>query len=406
VRFRWLRAVAFAVILFSAACRRERDEEGASKKHTDPAVVTHTAEGETIIRIAQPVQERIGLRTAPIEEASLAPELIAYGRLEEDPSHSFTVRSPAAGTLQVDARSPWPSIGQRIAPGSVIGTVQPRIAPTDRVTLTNQLATARSEVDSAAATVETARAAYERARVLNADAKNVSDRVVEEARSKFETERARLESARETVRTIETSLQSEGPAASMSLVSPSEGTAVEIMAQPGESIEAGTPLLRISRLDRLVARIDLPLGENLQSAAVNARIVPAGQEHEPLQADRIATAAVVDQKAPGQAFLFRLRESRFGLRPGLAVTAYIATGSAKRTGATVPTAAVVRLSGKAYVYVQSGNEQFTRKEIRTDSPVTSGYFIANRLPPGTRIVIAGAQTLLSEEFKPEGVTEE
>ena len=178
------------------------------------------------------------------------------------------------------------------------------------------------------------------------------------------------------------------------------------MAQPGESVEAGTPLLRISRLDRLMARIDLPLGENLQSGAVTARIVAAGQEHQPVDADRIATAAVVDQKAPGQAFLFRLRESRFGLRPGLAVTAYIATGSAKRKGATVPTAAVVRLSGKAYVYVQSGNEQFTRKEIRTDSPIASGYFIGNQLPPGTRIVIVGAQTLLSEEFKPEGVSEE
>ena len=147
MRFGWVLAASFALVVCTAGCRRERDEEGASKKHTDPAVVTHTAGGETIIRIAPPVQERIGLRTALIEQASLAPELIAYGRLEEDPSHSFTVRSPVAGTLQVAAQSPWPSIGQTIASGSVIGTVQPRIAPTDRVTLTNQLATARSEVN-------------------------------------------------------------------------------------------------------------------------------------------------------------------------------------------------------------------------------------------------------------------
>jgi len=401
-----LAAFAFALIAFTSGCKRDRDDESASKKRTDPEVVTRTAAGETIIRMAQPVQERIGLRTAVIDQTSLAPELIAYGRLEEDPSHSFTVRSAVAGTLQIATRSDWPSIGQAVASGAVIGSVQPRIAPTDRVTLTNQLATARSEADSATAAVETARAAYERARVLNADAKNVSDRVVEEARSKLEAERARLEAARTTVQTTESSLQSGGPASSTPLVVQSEGTVIEVLAQPGESVEAGTPLLRVSRLDRLVARIDLPLGESLPSASVSARIVPAGQEHEALLADRIATAAVVDQKAPGQAFLFRLRETQFGLRPGLAVTAYIATGSAKRTGATVPTAAVVRLSGKAYVYVQSGNEQFTRKEIRTDGPVTSGYFIGNQLPPGTRIVIAAAQTLLSEEFKPEGVTEE
>ena len=391
--------------LLTVGCKRDRDDESAQKKHTDPAVVTRTAEGEMIIRIAQPVQDRIGLRTAVVEQASLAPELIAYGRLEEDPSHSFTVRSPVAGTLH-STRSPWPSIGQTLTSGEVLGSVEPRIAPTDRVTLTNQLAAARSDASSAAAAEEAARAAYGRARVLNADAKNVSDRVVEEARSKFETERARLEAARETVRTIESSLQSGGPAGSTPLVLQSQGTVVEIMAQPGESVEAGTPLLRVSRLDRLVARIDLPIGETLPSGAAIARIVPAGQEHQPMEAERIATAAVVDQKAPGQAFLFRLRESRFGLRPGLAVTAYLPTGAAKRAGVTVPTAAVVRLSGKAYVYVQSAAEQFTRKEIRTGTPVASGYFIGNQLPPGTRIVVAGAQTLLSEEFKPEGVTEE
>jgi membrane fusion protein, multidrug efflux system len=398
--------LAFAMVVFTAGCNPHSDDENAPKKHTDPAVVTRTRGGEAIIRVAHAVQQRIGLRTAVVEPASLASELIAYGRLEEDPSHSFTVRSPVAGTLQVAPGSAWPSLGQTIASATVIGSVLPRIVPTDRVTLTNQLATARSEDSSAAAALEAARAAYERARVLNADARNVSDRVVEEARSRFEAERARLEGARENVRTIESSLQSGGPASSTPLVLQSQGTVVEIMAQPGESVEAGTSLLRVSRLDRLVARIDLPLGEILPSGSFVARIVPVGDEHQPIEADRIATAAVVDQKAPGQAFLFRLRENRFGLRPGLAVTAYIATAAAKRVGVNVPTAAVVRLSGKAYIYVQTGNEQFARKEIPTDSPIARGYFIGGQLPRGTHIVIAGAQTLLSEEFKPEGVTEE
>jgi len=399
-------ASALILVVLLQGCNRDADEANATKKRSDPAVVTRTPEGDAIIRIAEPVQQRIGLRVAVIEQASLAPELIAYGRLEEDPSRSFTLRSPVAGTLQNDARAPWPSIGQGIPSGATVGGILPRIMPTDRVTLTNQLAVARSDVNSATASLEAARAAYERARVLNADAKNVSDRVVEEARSRFESERARLEGAQETVRTLESSLQSGGPASTTPLVMQSDGTVVEIMAQPGESVEAGTPLLRISRLDRLVARIDLPLGESLPAGSVAARIVPAGQEHQPVEADRIATAAVIDPKAPGQSFLFRLRDSRFGLRPGLAVTAYIATAATKRAGATVPTAAVVRLSGKAYVYVQTASGQFTRKEIRTDSPVSSGYFIGNQLAPGTRIVVAGAQTLLSEEFKPEGVSEE
>lgn len=400
-----LLASGLALILLTSGCKRGRDDENAGKKQPDPAVVTRTREGDTVIRMAEPVQQRIGLRIALVERASMAPELIAYGRLEEDPSRSFTLRSPVAGTLRADSRLAWPSIGQALASGSVVGTVEPRIAPTDRVTLTNQLVTARADANAATATVEAAQTAYERARVLNADAKNVSDRVVEEARSRLESERARLEAARETVRTIETSLQSGGPAGSTPLLLQSEGTVVEITAQPGESVEAGTPLLRISRLERLVARIELPLGETLPARSMSARILAAGEEHAAIEADRIATATLVDPKAPGQAFLFRLRETRFGLRPGLAVTAYIATAAGKRVGVIVPPAAVVRLSGKAYVYAQTANDQFTRKEIRTDRPVSSGYFIGDQLAPGTRIVIAGAQTLLSEEFKPEGVIE-
>ncbi|HUQ94820.1 MAG TPA: efflux RND transporter periplasmic adaptor subunit [Bryobacteraceae bacterium] len=401
---RLLSATVF-IASMTAGYKRESEEGNRVKKPADPAVVNRTAEGETTIRMNQAVQQRIGLQTAVVEQAYLEPQLIAYGRLEEDPSRTFTVRSPVAGTLQVTRGGSWPSIGQMITTGSAIGTVLPRIAPTDRVNLITQLANARSETDSAAAGVEAARTAYERARLLNADAKNVFDRVVEEARSKLETERARLEAARANVRTIENSLQSGGPANSIPLVSPSEGTVVETMAQPGESVEAGTPLLRTSRLDRLVARIDLPVGEALPVGAVTARIVPAGLEHEILIADRFAPASVTDPKAPGQAFLFRMRESRFGLRPGLAVTAYIPTAPSKRSGVTVPTSAVVRLSGKAYVYVQNASEQFIRTEIRTDTPVASGYFVAHPLAPGAHLVVTGAQTLLSEEFKPEGVAE-
>lgn len=401
----WLLSATVFIASMTAGCKRESEEGDRVKKPADPAVVNRTAEGETTIRMNQAVQQRIGLQTAVVEQSYLEPQLIAYGRLEEDPSRTFTLRSPVAGTLQVTRGGSWPSVGQMITTGSIIGTVLPRIAPTDRVNLITQLANARSETDSAAAGVEAARTAYERARLLNADAKNVSDRVVEEARSKLETELARLEAARANVRTIENSLQSGGPASSIPLVSPSEGTVVENMAQPGESVEAGTPLLRTSRLDRLVARIDLPVGEALPVGAVTARIVPAGLEHEILIADRFAPASVTDPKAPGQAFLFRMRESRFGLRPGLAVTAYIPTAPSKRSGVTVPTSAVVRLSGKAYVYVQNASEQFIRKEIRTDTPVASGYFVANQLAPGARLVVTGAQTLLSEEFKPESVAE-
>jgi hypothetical protein len=241
--------------------------------------------------------------------------------------------------------------------------------------------------------------------VLNADNKNVSDRVLDEARARLEAERARLDSARTTVRTLENYLRTSGPAVSRLIVD-TGGTVVETMARPGESVEAGLPLVRVSRLDRLVARVDLPVGQNLPAGATLARIVPAGQENEVVQADRVAATPVIDPRSPGESFLFRLREGRFGLRPGLAVTAYLPLPGASRQGFKIPPTAVVRLSGKAYVYVQAASDQFVRREIRVESPVDAGYFVTGRLAVGDRIVITGAQTLLSEEFKPESVEED
>jgi RND family efflux transporter MFP subunit len=403
------RHLAGAVLLFALTiligCKRDTERESETKKRVDPAVVTRTTEGDPLIRMDQAAQSRVGIEVASVTPTSLQPQIIAYGHLEEDPSRSFVVRAPVAGTVQVPAGGAWPSTGQTLNPGQAVGVIEPRIAPAERIALTTQLSSARSEADSAAAAAEASRAAYERARVLNADNKNVSDRVLEEARARLEAERARLDSARTNTRTLENALRVSGPAA-YRLTADAGGTVVETMARPGESVEAGLPLLRISHLDKLVARVDLPVGQNLPQSATLARIVPAAHESAVIPADRVAAVPVIDPKSPGESFLFRLREGRFGLRPGLAVTAYLPLPGASRQGFTIPTAAVVRSSGKAYVYVQTAADRFVRREIKVESPVASGCFVTGRLAAGDRIVITGAQTLLSEEFKPESVQEE
>jgi hypothetical protein len=399
-------AVLFIALTLSIGCKRDSEQESATKKRVDPAVVTRTAEGDPLIRMDQATRRLIGIEVASVTPASLQPQIIAYGRLEEDPSRSFVVRAPVAGTVQTPAGGAgWPSAGETLTAGQEVGLIEPRIAPAEQIALTTQLTGARSDADSATAAAEASQAAYERARVLNADDKNVSDRVLEEARARLEAERARLNSARTTIRTLENALRVSGPAAYRLAVN-AGGTVVETMARPGESVEAGLPLLRISRLDRLVARVDLPVGQNLPQSAMLARIVPAAHESEVIPADRIAATSVIDPKSPGESFLFRLREGRFGLRPGLAVTAYLPQPGPSKQGFTIPPAAVVRLSGKAYVYLQTAAGSFVRREIKVESPVASGYFVTGRLAASDYIVITGAQTLLSEEFKPASVQEE
>lgn len=68
------------------------------------------------------------------------------------------------------------------------------------------------------------------------------------------------------------------------------------------------------------------------------------------------------------------------------------------SGAVIPASAVVWWQGRAWVYVQSAADTFVQREVPTDMPVESGWFVANEFSPGEKLVIAGAQQLLSEEF--------
>lgn len=402
-----VRALLVAMLFVPAACKRERDgsaEKAKAKK--DPAVVSRTKAGQPLIRMPDDSQRRVGLVVSTVPVAQFRPQLTAYGRLEEDPSQTFVLRAPIAGVLQSGVGG-WPAVGQEVRPGQVLGTVFPRLAPAERITLTTQLTATRSDAAVAAASVESARAAYARAQILNADNKNISDRALEDARVRLETEKAKLAGAQQTVTTLERSLQGLNLAGSVPLTADAGGVVTELTARPGESVEAGLSLMRVSALTQLIAKIDLPVGRSLPASATVARIAPSGMEDRSFLADRAGVSAVTDaSSSPGESFRFRLRRGSFGLRPGMAVTAWIDVPGEVQAAYVVPAAAVVRLSGKSYVYVQTGDDEFVRMEIAVLGPADKGYFVSGKLGSPARVVTTGAQTLLSEEFRPDSVDEE
>ena len=65
----------------------------------------------------------------------------------------------------------------------------------------------------------------------------------------------------------------------------------------------------------------------------------------------------------------------------------------------VPDAAVVRSDERAWIYLQSDETKFVRREIALDQPATNGWFVVRGTAPGDRVVTTGAQMLLSEERK-------
>jgi hypothetical protein len=71
-----------------------------------------------------------------------------------------------------------------------------------------------------------------------------------------------------------------------------------------------------------------------------------------------------------------------------------------RPGVDAPSAAVVRNGGRTFLYVQTGDETFSRQEVRLDRPTRDGWFVASGLAAGERerVVVTGAQRVLSVEL--------
>ena len=90
----------------------------------------------------------------------------------------------------------------------------------------------------------------------------------------------------------------------------------------------------------------------------------------------------------GQTFLFSLNVPDQSLRPGTPIVAQLRTGH--RTLPQIPSAARLVDGEKTYVYRQLSPDRLERIEVLPDK---------NQPAVGDRIVVEGAQLLLSEERK-------
>ena len=81
---------------------------------------------------------------------------------------------------------------------------------------------------------------------------------------------------------------------------------------------------------------------------------------------------------------------------------YLAVGGEPKKGVLVPASALVRHEGQTFVYLQKGDDKFEREEVKLDVPLKGGWLVTSDLSAGEKIVVTGAQQLLSEELKARG----
>jgi len=389
--------IASALILVACAENEAEEEQEATSR---VASVERDAGGNIVLTLDQEDQNRAGIETSVLEATTHQREVVAYGSLAEDPSQAYSLRAPVTGVLTAAESRSWPAVGEQLANGEVVGLIQPRLSVPDRVTLEEREAQARSEVETSEAALQTANAAYERARTLNADNKNVSDRALQEAEERLTAAKAQLAAAQRSVEIAESALSSEGAGDPVPLVVNGAGEVVELLARPGEDVQAGSTLLRAGRFDVLLASVFLPAADDTFTRTPrNATLVPVGFDNARLSGELTAVTASGAPQLQGRTLLYRISSGALGLRPGQAITAYLPAEEEASPGVVVPQAAVVRHSGATFVYVERADGSFVRSRLPELDPVQGGYFVTGVLQVGDRVVSAGAQVLLGEEMK-------
>ena len=230
------------------------------------------------------------------------------------------------------------------------------------------------DLDAAEAALDASKKEYDRITVLFAHDQNASARAVDTAGAALKRDQAQVDGVRAKL--------------------------IAVWGRPLIEQKDFRGLVRsLTNHEAVLVRVDLPFSETLFAPPTGARIVSLAREERSANAEFVGFATSADPQVQGQGFLFLLKENTLGLRPDMAVIGYLATGTDPLRGVVVPRGAVVRSGEKAWVYVQQDDMTFIKKLVVLDRPVDDGWFVAKDLTQSDRVVVSGAQILLSEEGK-------
>jgi len=115
--------------------------------------------------------------------------------------------------------------------------------------------------------------------------------------------------------------------------------------------------------------------------------------------DYVSPATRTDARIQGLSYFF-VASGDSGLLPGMNTIVYVPSGRTYE-GVFLEDTAIVQWQGRSWVYLRTGPDSFKRHPINTDQPVSDDDYVVKDIPPGSEIVVRGAQVLLSEEAKSE-----
>lgn len=237
------------------------------------------------------------------------------------------------------------------------------------------LAALVTEAASAQAALQASSKEYERLKVLYGQNQNASARALEAAEAAMNKDRIAFESVQPRLLL-------------------GWGQAVASQADLSAFVHS------LMAQETALVRVDLPLGEDLPAPPSGGRVAPLGAPERVSQARYLGAAPSTDPQTQSRGVLLLVTVDP--PPPGTAVLAWLTVPGQPQSGVIVPRGAILRHEGRTFVYLQIAADTFERKAVTLGRPADDGWFVGQGLQPQDKVVVVGAQELLSEEMKGQG----
>ncbi|KIG11196.1 hypothetical protein BurMR1_1856 [Burkholderia sp. MR1] len=247
--------------------------------------------------------------------------------------------------------------------------------------LRNRLAAARADLDTLTAQAGNSHMQYERSHALFEDDRNVSQKSLQDARAVMQADQAKLKSAASALGGLEATMREQfGDALTRASADPSSALLQRLVSG------------RVA-----VLRVTLPA--NLGEAAPD-RITVDAPDGRIVVATKLSASPMADPSVQGIPWFYAADGA---LPVGTRTRAHVPSQAQARPMLVVPDKAVVWYGGQPWAYVQSAPDRFTRRFVPAGEESDSSFLVSTGFHAGDRVVTQGAQLLLSEEQKSQGI---
>lgn len=247
--------------------------------------------------------------------------------------------------------------------------------------LHNRAAAARSNLQSTQAQASASRSQYERDHALFNDNRNVSQKTLQDAKAVMLTDEAKWQAAKIAQNALDATLRQKfGNALANAAVASTSDLLQQLMRGHSE-----------------VLRVTLPMKDGTSAPAqisvddLNGRLISAR---------KLSASPQSDPSIQGRPYFYITDAT---LPTGTRTIAHVPSAGKSTQGLLIPESAVIWYGGQQWTYVKTGADRFTRRYVPSALAVDNGFIVTSGFRAGDEVVVRGAQLLLSEELRPQGI---